>query len=70
MTDTKATASNGNENPKKSESASVALIAVDPRERDPRRGTQTEPPASAAGGDTPPPRSAPPRDAAAGSVAI
>lgn len=70
MTDTKATASNGSEPQKKSESASVALIAVDPRERDARRAAPTEPPASVAGGDTPPPRSAPTRDPVASTLAV
>lgn len=69
MTDTKATASNGSENPKKSESASVALITVDPRERDTRRGVQTEPPTSAADANTPP-RPAPARDPVASTLAI
>lgn len=68
MTDPKITASSGNDNAKKPESAPVALIPVEPRERDSRRSVAPE----AAGGTPvdPPPRPAPARDPVASTLAI
>lgn len=68
MTDPKATASNGNENPKKPESASVALITVEPRDRDSRRSVPPE--AAETATIDPPPRPLPARDAVASTLAI
>lgn len=67
MTDKKATAGSSDESAKKPESASVALINVEPRDRDHRRGHQAE--ANTAAG-APPVRPAPARDPVASTLAM
>lgn len=68
MTDTKAAASDGNETSKKPEPASVALIPVDQRDRDTRRGPSVD--AAAGPGSDTLSRPAPKRDAVASTLAI